>query len=152
MPGGHGEMVGMLIGVVGPSGAGKDTVMAGLRGRGGGELSYLAVGGGSPEDSRLCFLDARASFRPVEYLSYHRNGIYSICVVGDDTVLTGDGVGMLYCQNIQSLLRGGALNPQQCVRYGLGASEKGAIRAINCVGGRVVTTNEDGKVMIYDYE
>lgn len=133
------------------SGGSPISVMAGMYGRGSTDLSYLVVGGGSPDDSRLCILDPRSSYQPIEYLNHHRNGIYSICIVGDDAIFTGDGVGTLMCHNIQNLLRGGPLVPRQCLRYGLGATEQGAIRGINCVNGKIVTTGEDGKVLVFDY-
>ena len=134
------------------SGGNPISVMAGMYGRGSTDLSYIVVGGGSPDDSRISIIDPRSSYQPIEYLNHHRNGIYSICIVGDDAILTGDGVGTLMCHNIQNLLRGSPLVPRQCLRYGLGATEQGAIRGINCLNGKVVTTGEDGKVLVFDYE
>ena len=38
-----------------------------------------------------------------------------------------------------------------CSMYGIVASEKGAVRSINCVDGKVVTVGEDGNVLVFDY-
>jgi hypothetical protein len=38
-----------------------------------------------------------------------------------------------------------------CLKYGIRASQKGAVRTINCVNNKIITGNEDGKVLIFDY-
>lgn len=113
------------------------------------DVNYIVTGGGSATDSRLCVLDARQSFTPVAYWDHHRNGIYSMCIVGDDVVLSGDGVGNLLCHH---LLSESLDEPRDCLKYGLGASSAGAVRSINCLNGKVVTAGEDGKVIVFDYE
>lgn len=113
------------------------------------DSSYIITGSGSPADSSLVVTDIRQSFRSVSRWDHHRNGVYSLSVVGDQCVLTGDGMGTLLCHH---LLCSELDYPRNCLKYGLGASEVGAVRSINCLNGKVVTTGEDGKVMIYSYE
>lgn len=138
-----------------PSGA-PVSVMAVTFARGSNsDLNYIVTGGGSPSDSRLCVIDARmlnvSSDAPPVLAQYnhHRNGIYSLCIVGDDVVLSGDGMGTLLCHH---LVEGDVDDSRACLKYGLGASAAGAVRAINCLSNKVVTAGEDGKVLVFDYE
>lgn len=131
----------------GPAGA-PVGVMGLLYGRGpGSSVSYIVTGGGSPDDSSLALIDMRRGEIATRW-DHHRNGVYSLCVVDNDCVLSGDGLGSLLVHG----LNGGDLqNPRQCLRYGLGASEQGAVRAITCVDNKVVTVGEDGKVLVLEY-
>lgn len=119
------------------------------------DLNYIITGGGSASDSRLCVIDARMLGEDVNtppllaQYDHHRNGIYSLCVVGDDVVLSGDGVGTLLCHH---LIEGDVDDGRACLKYGLGASATGAVRSIHCLGNKVVTAGEDGKAMVFDYE
>lgn len=134
------------------SGGNPISVMSAFYNRGSSsDLSYIVTGGGSPADSRLCVIDPRNAYQPVMYLDHHRNGVYSMCVVGDDTVFTGDGMGTLLCHNLYDLMVNGNVNSRSALRYGLGACQNGAVRGINCLGGKIVTTNEDGKALVFDY-
>ena len=126
-----------------------------------GDVSHIITGGGGAQDSSLAVLDARRSFQPVCRWDHHQNGIYSLCVVGDECILSGDGVGTLMCHHLlsgeaQSMAggggRGGGGGDAESLRYGIGASEMGGIRSINCVNGKVVTAGEDGKVLVFDYD
>lgn len=113
------------------------------------DATYIITGSGSPADSSLVVTDIRQDFRPVSRWDHHRNGVYSLCVVGDQCVMSGDGMGTLLCHH---LLASELDYPRNCLKYGIGASEQGAVRSINCLNGKVVTAGEDGKVMIYSYD
>lgn len=113
------------------------------------DASYIITGSGSPEDSSLVVLDLRRDCQPVSRWDHHRNGVYSLCLVGDSCVLSGDGMGTLLCHH---LLESELDYPRTCLKYGIGASEVGAVRAINCLNGKIVAAGEDGNVMIYDYD
>jgi hypothetical protein len=122
------------------------------------DLNYIITGGGSPQDSRLMVLDARMIHDDgrcplIQSWEGHNNGIYSLCVIGDDVVLSGDGVGMLHCHhlipNAEELEARGSDNG---LVYGLGASSQGAVRSIHCLSGKIVTAGEDGKALVFDYE
>jgi hypothetical protein len=117
--------------------------------RGSGDVSYIVTGsGGGGGSGSVVLLDVRASFGIVSEWSHHRNGVYSLCTVGDECVFSGDGAGNLLCH---SLLDAPLDQPNDCLRYGVGASSTGAVRAICCLSGKVVTAGEDGNVMIFDY-
>lgn len=119
------------------------------------DLNYIVTGGGSAADSRLCVLDARMLGESPEappilaQYEHHRNGVYSLCIVGDDVVFSGDGVGTLLCHH---LIDGEVDDGRACLKYGLGASASGAVRGIHCVGNKIVTAGEDGKALVFDYE
>lgn len=113
------------------------------------DASYIITGSGSPEDSSLVVMDLRQGCKPVSRWDHHRNGVYSLCLVGDACVFSGDGMGTLLCHH---LLESELEYPRTCLKYGIGASEVGAVRAINCLNGKVVAAGEDGNVMIYDYD
>jgi hypothetical protein len=112
-------------------------------------MCYIVTGSGSPSDSSLAVIDVRQGFKPVTRWEHHRNGVYSLCVAGDECILSGDGMGTLLCHN---LLASEFEYPRNCLKYGIGASEQGAVRSIQCLNGKVVTAGEDGKVMIFDYD
>jgi WD40 repeat protein len=113
------------------------------------DMCYIVTGSGSPTDSSLAVIDVRQGFKPVSRWDHHRNGVYSLCVVGDECILSGDGMGTLLCHH---LLASELDYPRNCLKYGIGASQQGAVRAIHCLGGKVVTAGEDGKVMVFDYD
>eukprot|EP00598_Pedospumella_elongata_P003017 CAMPEP_0184985178 /NCGR_PEP_ID=MMETSP1098-20130426/13979_1 /TAXON_ID=89044 /ORGANISM="Spumella elongata, Strain CCAP 955/1" /LENGTH=458 /DNA_ID=CAMNT_0027509255 /DNA_START=1 /DNA_END=1373 /DNA_ORIENTATION=- len=113
------------------------------------DASYIITGSGSPQDSSLVVMDLRQGAKPVSRWDHHRNGVYSLCLVGDQCVFSGDGMGTLLCHH---LLESELDYPRSCLKYGIGASEVGAVRAINCLNGKVVAAGEDGNVMIYDYD
>jgi len=113
------------------------------------DASYIITGSGSPQDSSLVVMDLRQGCKPVSRWDHHRNGVYSLCLVGDSCVLSGDGMGTLLCHH---LLESELEYPRTCLKYGIGASEVGAVRAINCLNGKVVAAGEDGNVMVYDYD
>jgi hypothetical protein len=112
-------------------------------------MCYIVTGSGSPTDSSLAVIDVRQGFKPVSRWDHHRNGVYSLCVVGDECILSGDGMGTLLCHH---LLASELDYPRNCLKYGIGASQQSAVRAIHCLGGKVVTAGEDGKVMVFDYD
>jgi WD40 repeat protein len=113
------------------------------------DMNYIITGGGSPEDCRIVVLDSRNNFQPVCSWDHHRNGVYSLCVVGDNAVFSGDGVGTVLCHRLlESEMNS---NPRTCLKYGMGASEKGAVRSIQCLQNKLVTCGEDGKVLIFDF-
>eukprot|EP01038_Epipyxis_sp_PR26KG_P007642 gene7642-10402_t len=109
---------------------------------------YVITSSGSPEDSSIVLLDSRMSFRIVNKWSHHQNGVYSLCTIGDEVLFSGDGVGNLFCYN---LLSAELESADRCLQYGIKSSERGAVRSINCLNGKIVTTNEDGNVLIFDY-
>lgn len=121
-----------------------------VRGRGSsGDVSYIITGSGSPADSSIAVMDVRNSFQPVSRWNHQRNGVYSLCIVGEESVFSGDGAGTLLCH---SLLTHELDDPgRACLKYGIGASEQGAVRSISCINGKLVTAGEDGKVMVFDY-
>ncbi len=121
--------------------------MATVCARGSSDVSYVITGSGGAGGS-VVLLDARASFGVVSEWSHHRNGVYSLCVVDDECVFSGDGAGNLLCH---SVIASQLDRPRDCVRYGIGSSEVGAVRAICCVGGKVAAAGEDGNVMVYDH-
>lgn len=112
------------------------------------DASYIITGSGSPSDSSLVVMDLRQGCKPVSRWDHHRNGVYSLCLVGDQCVFSGDGMGNLLCHH---LLESELDYPRSCLKYGIGSSEQGAVRAINCLNGKVVAAGEDGKVMVYDF-
>jgi hypothetical protein len=69
--------------------------------------------------------------------------------VGEQCVLSGDGLGTLLSHH---LLASSLDSPRACLKYGVGASQHSAVRAISCANGKVVTAGEDGKVLIFDYD
>eukprot|EP01034_Spumella_vulgaris_P031274 gene31274-38641_t len=123
--------------------------MSVMSSRGSGDVSYIVTGsGGGGGSGSVVLLDARASFGIVSEWNHHRNGVYSLCTVGDECVFSGDGAGNLLCH---SLLDAPLDQPNDCLRYGLGASSTGAVRAICCLSGKVVAAGEDGNVVVFDY-
>jgi WD40 repeat protein len=130
------------------------SVMSAIYSRGSSsDMNYIITGGGSPDDSRLMLLDIRQSFQPVISWDHHRNGIYSLCVVGDNVVFSGDGVGTVLCHHLFSPdPMDFAQDQRQCLKFGLGASEKGAVRSMQVIQNKLVTCGEDGKVLVFDFD
>lgn len=113
-------------------------------GVGGGGLGHVISGG---SDSAVKVLDLRGgagSFSVVESFEHHNNGIYSLCTIGNRCVVSGDGVGMLLVYDIFE-------SGNNALKYGLGASGAGAVRAVTCVEGKLVSACEDGNVVIHNY-
>jgi len=108
--------------------------------RGSSDCSYLISCG---VDGKVVLLDARQSYRIVETYNHARNGCYAVSSIGDSCAIISDGTGMIYCYDIIS----------NELKYGLGASEKGAVRIINNPNNSnlLVTGNEDGKCLIFEY-
>ena len=108
--------------------------------RGSSECSYVVSCG---VDGKVVLLDARQSYRIVETYNHARNGCYAVTSVGESCVIISDGSGMIYCYDIVS----------NELKYGIGASEKGAVRIINNPhnSNLLVTGNEDGKCLIFEY-
>ena len=135
------------------------SVMAITHGKGSSDAHYVVVGSGgggealgNPLSSAVAVMDLRKSsgVQVVSLWSHSRNGVYSLCAVGDDCLLVGDGVGQLLSYNL--LLADEGEHSDRALCYGVGASSKGAVRAINCLGGKVAACGEDGKVLILDYQ
>jgi hypothetical protein len=92
-------------------------------------------------------LDVRGgsgSFSVVESYEHHNNGIYSLCTVGSRGVISGDGVGMILVYDIFE-------SGNAALKYGLGASGQGAVRAVTCLDGKIVSACEDGNVVVHKY-
>lgn len=141
------------LGVVGGKGSSSD-------------LCYIVTGGGSAMDSSLSIIDIRQGYQPITRYSHHRNGVYSLCIVGNETILSGDGMGTLFCHSLltnnssttATITLGlcnnnsnNSIESSRSLKYGIGASEQGAVRTINCLNNKVITSGEDGKVLIFDY-
>jgi hypothetical protein len=134
--------------------------MATSHSRGSSDLCYIVAcsGGNSAETSSssnggsfgssVAVIDVRQSFGVVSRWSQGRSGIYSLCLVGDEAVFVGDGAGQVLCYH---LLQAADNSSTHSLRYAVGASTRGAVRGIVCVGGKMVAAGEDGKVMILDY-
>jgi WD40 repeat protein len=80
----------------------------------------------------------------VDQYQHCRNGIYSLCVIGNNCVAVGDGVGMVLVYDVTK-------SGNEALKYGLSASSNGGVRGITCLDGKIVTAAEDGKVLIYSY-
>lgn len=143
-------------------------------------FNYVITCGGNNHDSRVLVHDLRmvSESNPnatVFYSSsHHSNGIYSSCIVGNDLFFIGDGNGMVMAHRFNSsndqsnnlyshYLISKAEEKEDRYRnnrgnssggellYGLGSSSKGAVRGIECINGKLITANEDGNVLIFDY-
>ena len=111
---------------------------------GGAGAGYVVTGGA---DSVVAVTDLRGgvgNYGVVDKHAHHHGGLYSLCVVGDCCVLSGDGQGMLMAYDVTQ-------SGRDALRYGLGASSSGAVRAITSVDGMVIACGEDGNVMVYSY-
>jgi hypothetical protein len=124
--------------------------MVALPARGGGACSSVVTGGA---DSTVCLVDMRLTggggggVRVLQRWAHHRVGLYSLCAAGsgDRCFFSGDGAGMMLCYD--SGVAGDA-----ALKYGVGASEQGAVRAILRVGeNKVVTGSEDGKALVFSF-
>jgi len=105
-------------------------------------LSYIVTCGA---DNSLVLMDARKSFEIIEKWEHAKNCIYSLCVVGDRSIFIGDGAGMLLCYDVLS-------SNNNSLKYGLGASEIGGVRTINCSNnGKIITGSEDGKALCFSF-
>lgn len=80
----------------------------------------------------------------VDHYQHCRNGVYSLCVIGNNCVVVGDGVGMVLIYDVTQ-------NGSEALKYGLSASSSGGVRGITCLDGKIVTAAEDGKVLVYSY-
>lgn len=108
--------------------------------QGSGSLSYIISGGA---DSAVVIQDIRRNGDIVQRWDGHcKNGIYSMAIAEwDKSVFVGDGAGMVMCYDICN----GEL------KYGLGASETGAVSTMQICSNMLVTGGEDGKMLLYDY-
>eukprot|EP01041_Mallomonas_annulata_P001875 gene1875-3635_t len=107
-------------------------------GGGGGDVTNVVTGG---SDNAVVCMDARMNFEVVGRWVHHKNCVYILSTVGDRCVFSGDGMGMMLCYDVS----------EGAVKYGLGASENSAVKAICCMDNKVVTAGEDGKVLIFNY-
>lgn len=105
---------------------------------------YIISGGA---DSRICVLDLRKELGVVTSYNHCNNSVYSLCSVGDACIFAGDGVGMLYCYDIVG--NSGDIG----LKYGIGASERGAIRCVLPLksSNKIAACGEDGKILVIDY-
>ena len=103
---------------------------------------YLVSGGA---DSKLCVLDLRRELEVVTSYDHCKNCVYSLCSVGEGCVFAGDGVGMLYCYDIN-----GTDSGEIGLKYGIGASEQGAVRCLLSfdTGDKIAACGEDGKILV----
>ena len=110
---------------------------------------HLLSGGA---DNTVHLLEARMGWSPLYSWQHPKNCIYSAMTMTnsssssnrgtiDGCAFIGDGAGMLYCYD----LKDGQL------RYGLGASSKGAVRAVTMAGDKIVAAGEDGNILVYDH-
>jgi hypothetical protein len=158
--------------------------MATLPSRGSGPVGLVVTGGA---DGAVCLLDARFSTSSsssgggggggggggvhgvLDRWEHHRLGVYSLCAISDDCVLSADGAGMMHAYQClsspadrQSRDRDSAFSYDHsgsgsgsstgALKYGLGASSQGAVRAIMKAGdNKIATGGEDGKALIFTY-
>ena len=76
------------------------STMAMVYSKGSADVTYIVTGAGAGDgpngaggSSSVVLTDIRQSSRPVAKLDQAKNGIYSMCVVGDECLLVGDGKG-----------------------------------------------------------
>ena len=113
----------------------------------------LLLSGGS--DNKVHLLDTRRNLEPIASYECAQNCVYSTLSIGAVTsssssdslgmgrgcVMVGDGRGMVCCYDLSN----GEL------KYGFGASSKGAVRALVLAREKVVACGEDGKVSVYTH-
>jgi WD40 repeat protein len=111
------------------------------------------VSGGSDNSLVLCDIRMSSSSGEtetadsqcvVDQYQHCRNGVYSLCVIGNNCVAIGDGIGMVLVYDITQ-------SGNEALKYGLSASSNGGVRGITCLDGKIVTAAEDGKVLVYSY-
>lgn len=115
--------------------------------------NYLVTGG---SDNSLVLSDIRrgesnsndSSHAIVRKYQHSKNGIYSICIIGESCIVSGDGVGTLLVYNINE---DDNCDDYNGLKYGLNACSNGGIRGITCLDGKLVSIGEDGKVLVYSY-
>jgi hypothetical protein len=67
-------------------------------------------------------------------------------------VFSSDAAGMVLCYDIVGEYVDDKTTSSGCgLRYGLSASSRGGVRAIGCVGGKLIAGGDDGKVLMYEY-
>ena len=116
------------------SGVGAVTALV----QGGGSCGYMASAGA---DGTASVYDPRMSFKSVHTLEFPSSFVYSADAVGDYLALgSGDTDVYMYQMSTGRLL------------YGLGAVEKGAVRAVKIVPGALVCAGDDGSAMVYAFE
>ena len=100
----------------------------------------------SGADNAIVHMDVRRGLSVIERYENARNSVYSLCSVGDGCVFAGDGSGMLYCYDLVGY------SGEIGLKYGIGASEKGAVRCLLPVGqSSIVAAGEDGKILVFSY-
>lgn len=120
---------------------------------------YIVAGG---MDNHVVVLDPRRIETIVEFQKWNhcRNGVYSLCMIGDRCIVAGDGKGMLLVYDILagevveeafSSSTYDSMDRVQPLKYGLGASSSGAVRCVVNVDNKIVACGEDGKVLVYEY-
>ena len=99
----------------------------------------------SGADNAVVHMDIRCGLKVIERYENARNSVYSMCSIGDGCVFAGDGSGMLYCYDLIGY------SGEVGLKYGIGVSEKGAVRCLLPVGQRVVAAGEDGKLLVFSF-
>ena len=117
--------------------------------------NYLVTGG---SDNSLILSDIRGGETNsiIKKYQHSKNGIYSICVIGENCIVSGDGVGTVLVYDINGGNgnddnNNGYNDDYNGLKYGLNACSNGGIRGITCLDGKLVSIGEDGKVLIYSY-
>lgn len=142
------------------------TTIACLEDAGSGDLSYVATGGSEGNivvtDCRYVAPDPRDKLIPVHRWEHHRAPVSSMVLAGKGgCIFSADAAGMVMCYDIlgrdQDYVIGGSKAVEDGsgagvgLRYGLGASSQGGVRALACVGGKLVAGGDDGNVLVFGY-
>lgn len=80
----------------------------------------------------------------LEQHQHCQNGVYSLCIIGNNCVAVGDGMGMVLFYDITK-------SGNDSLMYGLHASRSGGVRGITSLCNKIITAAEDGKALVYSY-
>lgn len=142
------------------------TAIACLNDPRGGDVNYITTGGSDGRvvvtDCRAMALNPRDRLIPVHSWEHHRAPVSSMALAGNGgCVFTSDAAGMVMCYDIlgsdDNFVEGGHKPAGRDggigigLRYGLGASSQGGVRAVGCVGGKLVAGGDDGNVLLFSY-
>lgn len=104
--------------------------------------SHYLISGGC--DGNVIIHDLRKEFEILSMSSHCQGGVSAMRLVGEDCLVVSDCSGKILFYNIRS-------HSSENLIYGLGASSIGSVTTIDCLDNKIITSGQDGNIIIFTY-